>query len=124
MSPAAWIRRGFLALVAGGAPDGPADAAAEECLEGRHVPGPGCDGRGCDSVRLTELEVGEAATVTCLEDAASARARSLVALGVLPGVRVTALQRRPAWVLELGETGSSELALDRELASMVRVRRN
>jgi Fe2+ transport system protein FeoA len=125
VSPAAWLRRGFLALVTGGTgPDGDPGPAVEDCLDGRHVPGPGCDGRGCDSVPLVELEMGEAATVTCLEDAASAHARGLVALGVLPGVRVTVLQRSPAWVLAVGEMGHNELAVDRELAATVRVRRD
>lgn len=124
MSPAEWIRRGAaaLTLLRGGAAEEPASPAGEDdCRRGRRAPGRGCDHRGCDSVPLTELATGETATVTCLEDTASPGARQLAALGILPGTRVRPLQRSPAWVLRVGY---SELALDRELAALVRVRRD
>lgn len=119
MSPADWLRRGAAALTVlrGGRTDG-----EDPCRSGRRAPDPGCSAHGeCDSVPLTSLDAGETATVTCLEDTASMAARHLTALGILPGARIRAIQRSPAWILRVGY---SELALDRELAARVRVRRD
>jgi Fe2+ transport system protein FeoA len=58
--------------------------------------------------------------VSCLVDPGSAVAIRLASAGVLPGTEVRLLQRRPVYVIRLG---FAELALDRETAAHIRVRR-
>lgn len=111
MNPLAWIGRRLAAVIR---------AEDDACREGRRSPSPGdCLASGCDSLRLSDLDAGERGVVACLEDPAHPRCRKLVGLGLLPGVPVEVLQRRPVYVLRLGYT---ELALDGELAARVRVR--
>jgi DtxR family Mn-dependent transcriptional regulator len=75
----------------------------------------------CDAVALTELEERATARVSCLENPAHPAAIRLASAGVLPGAEVTLLQRWPAFVLRLGY---AELAMDRETAALIRVRRD
>ncbi|MFW5947963.1 MAG: FeoA domain-containing protein [Gemmatimonadota bacterium] len=89
----------------------------EACDHGTPVPDQGgCP--DCGSVRLTALGRGGRGAVSCLEEPWSAEAEKLAALGILPGVRLRVVQRSPAWVLRMGRT---EIALDDELASRIRV---
>ncbi len=89
------------------------------CAAGPPVPDEHrCGHADCESAPLTTLRPGETATVTCLQDPASARTYKLAALGILPGTRLTLLQRYPVFVLRMGYT---ELALDAELAARVRI---
>jgi Fe2+ transport system protein FeoA len=105
MTPVAWLRRRWGA----------------ECPDGTPVPTvERCTGLDCDSVRLSSLAEGQAARVTCLEDPGGGAGRKLAALGVLPGVAVTLVQRSPAFVFRIGH---AEFAVDAELAGHVRVRR-
>lgn len=118
MTPAEWItekfrawrvsERGIELLVPTG-----------DCLEGRRTPDEGCLHARCDSVRLTELPEGRAAVVTCLERSDTPASRKLAAMGILPGAEVRTVQRRPAWIVEVGH---SEFALDVEMAGRIRVR--
>jgi Fe2+ transport system protein FeoA len=71
-------------------------------------------------VQLTALLEGQGARVTCLEDPGGTAARTLAAIGVLPGVEVVLVQRSPAFVFRMGH---AEFAVDAELAGHVRVRR-
>lgn len=89
----------------------------EACDAGAPVPhAGGCP--DCGSVRLTTLRRGDRGSVSCLEEPWSAEAAKLAGLGILPGVRLRIVQRSPAWVLRMGRT---EIALDDELASQIRV---
>jgi DtxR family Mn-dependent transcriptional regulator len=72
----------------------------------------------CGSVPLTTLGRGALGSVSCLEEPWTADAAKLASLGILPGVRLRVVQRSPAWVLRMGRT---EIALDDELASRIRV---
>ncbi|MDH3497452.1 MAG: ferrous iron transport protein A [Gemmatimonadota bacterium] len=111
MNPVTWLRNGLGALVP--------RVWGKECPRGTPVPAPGpC--ADCDSVSLVDLAVRERARVSCLEDPGSAASIRLASAGVLPGTTVRLVQRRPVFVLRMG---FSELALDREAASRVRVRR-
>lgn len=67
---------------------------------------------------LAELEPGDEATVDRLEGEGSLLA-GLTAQGLVPGTRLTLVQRQPAFVIELGET---TLALERSVAEAIRVR--
>lgn len=111
MSPVEWIRQGLGALIP--------RLWGRDCPRGLPVPVAGpCD--DCDSVRLTELAEREAARVSCLEEPGGGVALRLAAAGILPGTEVRLVQRWPAYVVRVG---FSELALDREAAAHVRVRR-
>lgn len=67
---------------------------------------------------LAELQPGEAALVLHLDGEGDVLA-SLTAQGIVPGARLTLIQRQPAFVVEVGET---TLALERAVAEAVRVR--
>jgi len=71
-------------------------------------------------VPLTLLGEGVRARVMRLDEPGSQGTAHLVALGVLPGVEVTLLQRFPAFVLRMGHT---EFALDEQLARRIYVAR-
>jgi DtxR family Mn-dependent transcriptional regulator len=91
-----------------------------DCPRGTPVPvlGP-CE--DCDAVALTELQEDEVARVSCLRDPGGPVGLRLAGVGVLPGTEIRLLQRWPAFVIRLG---FAELALDRETAAHVRVRRD
>lgn len=96
------------------------DGGESDCLEGRQAPSwHECSRSGCESVRLSDVDPGVEAVVTCLEEPGEPRGRKLASLGLLPGVRLELLQRRPAYVVRIGY---AELAIDHALASGVRVR--
>jgi Fe2+ transport system protein FeoA len=111
MNPVTWFRNGLGALVP--------RVWGRDCPRGTPVPlaGPCAD---CDAVELTELREDEVARVSCLLDPGSAVAMRLAGVGVLPGTEVRMLQRRPVYVIRIG---FSELAMDRDTAARVRVRR-
>ncbi len=77
-----------------------------------------CESSCCPSHPVTDMAVGDAGIVSCLTDPAHPRAARLAALGVLPGVPLRLVQSYPAYVVRLG---FAELALDAELARLVRV---
>ena len=71
-----------------------------------------------DTLPLTALRVGEAGTVCELRLHDHTIAQKLLALGVVPGVRVRVVQRFPVYVLQIGYT---QIAIDHHLAKAVRV---
>lgn len=114
MTGAEWLRRWTDSRA-------PARGWADDCPAGLPVPeDAGCAATDCDSVCLVLLEPGARACVTCLQRPGSAAAATLGALGVLPGLELELIQRSPAFVLRIGY---AEIALDAELAAIVRVRR-
>lgn len=118
MTPTEWIAEKFRAWRV--SDDGiQMGVPTEDCLEGRRTPDEGCQHAHCDSVRLTELSVGRRAVVTCLERSATPASRKLASMGILPGATVRPVQRRPAWIVEVG---LSEFALDRAMVERIRVR--
>ena len=70
------------------------------------------------TVRLSELPIGTEGRVVRLGARDPRRADRLSGLGVAPGSIVVVLQRRPAFVVEVGET---TLALGEEIADEVLV---
>lgn len=89
-----WLRR----LLAGG---------AEECASPA----------GMRTVR--ELAQGERAEVVLLSGASSGRSNALAVFGLVPGSEIVLLQRRPSYVIEVGET---VLALEEAVAASIVVR--
>lgn len=96
-----------------------------QCPHGKPIPPGDCCARGETTVAplilpLAELKVGEEARVAYIATRDHHRLDRLGALGVLPGTRLRLHQRRPAFIIFLGET---QLALDREVAGEIFVRR-
>jgi DtxR family Mn-dependent transcriptional regulator len=95
------------------------------CPHGRAIPRGDCCGTYETSlrplvIRLADLGVGERATVTFVEGRVDGLER-LGALGLVPGVNVRLAQRRPAHVVEVGETA---IAVDARLAMAINVKRS
>ena len=67
---------------------------------------------------LSTLRSGESGIIVCIASTAPERLVKLSSLGVMPGVRVTLVQRIPAVVLQIAETS---IALDAEVADDILV---
>ncbi len=77
-----------------------------------------CDSGCCPSHPVTTVPTGTTGVVSCLTDPEHPRAARLASMGILPGVSVTLVQTYPAYVLRVG---FAEIALDHEMARLVRV---
>ncbi|HUK81536.1 MAG TPA: FeoA family protein [Verrucomicrobiae bacterium] len=73
-----------------------------------------------DSVALPELDEGEQGELVCLNCAHASRRNALAVYGLVPGSRVVLQQKRPTFVVRVGET---ELALEADIAREILVRR-
>ena len=69
---------------------------------------------------LTSIKIGEECQVVLIRPRNHARLDRLTTYGVVPGVRVRLHQRRPAYVVQVGQT---DLALDTDVAADIFVRR-
>jgi DtxR family transcriptional regulator, Mn-dependent transcriptional regulator len=91
----------------------------ETCRAGAPVPeAHRCAALHCASVPLMELAEGRRGIVSCLQEPESRDAAKLAALGILPGVEITLVQRYPAFVLRMGY---AEFALDSRMAGHIRL---
>lgn len=63
--------------------------------------------------RLSSLRAGQTATIVRIASVEPSRVVKLSSLGVMPGARVTLVQRHPAVVLRVAETS---VAVDMEVA--------
>lgn len=70
------------------------------------------------TVRLSSLRAGQTATIVRIASDEPSRVVKLSSLGVMPGARVTLLQRHPAVVLRVAETS---VAVDPEVAADILV---
>ncbi len=68
---------------------------------------------------VRELGLGERAEVVHLSESTPERSNALAVFGLVPGSEITLLQRRPSYVLQVGET---TLALEADVASSIVVR--
>jgi DtxR family Mn-dependent transcriptional regulator len=75
-----------------------------------------------EGVALGQLEKGKPAVVARVSDRSPEKLRYLVSLGLLPGARVTLLQRAPFHGPLTLRVGSRRCALDAGLAELVVVR--
>lgn len=87
----------------------------------RRLFGRGTDeGAGAAGVRtVRDLGTGERAEVLHLSEASTGRSNALAVFGLVPGSEVVLLQRRPSYVLQVGET---VLALEEAVAASIVVR--
>jgi Fe2+ transport system protein FeoA len=67
---------------------------------------------------VSRLRAGESGIIVRIRSTAPERLVKLSSLGVMPGVRVTLVQRNPAVVLQIAETS---IALDGEVADDILV---
>ena len=77
-----------------------------------------CESACCPSRPVTTLPVGGTGIISCLTNPEHPRAARLASLGILPGIPVRLVQAYPAYVLRVG---FAEIALDNDLARLVRV---
>jgi DtxR family Mn-dependent transcriptional regulator len=68
---------------------------------------------------LTELAIGEQAEVVVVMATRDSRLTHLSTFGLVPGSRVTLQQRRPAYVIQIGET---QVTIDADIAREIMVR--
>ena len=97
----------------------------KSCPHGRLIPRGTCCQAERDSLQpllipLSQLRVGEEATVVLLHTARHDYLQRLAAFGLTPGRRLHLRQTSPALVVKVGET---DLALDRQAGSEIIVRR-
>jgi len=69
---------------------------------------------------LTELEVGSQAKIVFITPKSHATLDRLGSMGIIPGSRLRLHQKRPAFVIRVGET---DLAIDEEIARQIYVKR-
>lgn len=75
---------------------------------------------GAGALDLTQLIAGETVEFVGMAPGAERRGRALAVYGMTPGARLTLQQKRPAYLVRVGET---ELALDADIARQIIVRR-
>lgn len=83
-----------------------------------HRPRPATPQR--DVVSLHELDEGEHSELVCLNCAHGSRRNALAVYGLVPGSRLVLQQKRPAFVVRVGET---ELAIEADIAQEIFVKR-
>lgn len=71
-----------------------------------------------ETMTLADLRPGQTARVVAIATEESGRMLKLAALGLVPGCTIRLQQRRPAYVIWVGET---LLSLAREVAADIRV---
>ena len=71
------------------------------------------------TVRLADTEVGKTGAIVFIAPLSRQRLEKLLALGIAPGCQVKLVQKRPAYVIAVGET---MLAVDREIAEEIYIR--
>jgi Fe2+ transport system protein FeoA len=69
---------------------------------------------------LTQAEAGETVEFIGMLLGAESRGRALAVYGVTPGAQITLQQKRPSYILRVGET---ELAIDADIARQILVRK-
>jgi DtxR family Mn-dependent transcriptional regulator len=95
------------------------------CPHGLAIPKGACCSRQTTEVkplvtRLDHCAVGERGWISFISSRSPERMRRLGTLGLMPGATVRVRQKSPAYVLELGQT---TIALERELAAEIYVKR-
>ena len=74
----------------------------------------------CGAIPLSDLDEGQACELVCLQCAHATRRTALAVYGLVPGSRIVLQQKRPAFVVRVGET---ELALEAGIAREILIKR-
>lgn len=94
------------------------------CPHGRPIPPGGC----CEEMRetvsrliapLCDLHPGQSGTIAYIQMKNPNRLQKLMAMGILPGEKITLLRRAPSFVFQVGFT---QFAVDEDIASDIYVR--
>lgn len=94
------------------------------CPHGKAIPpGKCCERSAREAARvvslLKDLEVNERGKIAYLATNEPSRLNKLMAMGALPGLLITMVQKFPSYVFQIGQ---SQFAVDRELAEGIYVR--
>ena len=95
------------------------------CPHGRPIPRGECCARfGRDVqplvVRISELSPGDVGKIVFISSKRTRRLDRLSAMGIIPGTLLKLHQRKPSFIVDLGET---QLAIDQEIASEIYVKK-
>ena len=95
------------------------------CPHGKAIPGGECCKKFSNELKplvvpLTELNIGGDARIVFISSKYHARLDRLSSLGIVPGSIIRLHQKQPTYLIKIGET---ELALDRELAKEIYVKK-
>jgi len=96
----------------------------KSCPHGKPIPPGRCCQKSAKEVArvvcpLKDLDVKDRGTIAYLATNDEGRLHKLMALGALPGLRVTMIQRFPSHVFQVGQ---SQFAIDKEMAEGIYVR--
>ncbi len=96
----------------------------KHCPHGKPIPPGKCCEKSAKKVAravclLKDLEVKDKGTIAYLATNESGRLNRLMAMGALPGIPVTMIQKFPSYVFQIGQ---SQFAVDREMAEGIYVR--
>jgi DtxR family Mn-dependent transcriptional regulator len=94
------------------------------CPHGKAIPpGKCCEKSAREAKRvvslLKDMEVGERGTIAYLATNDRARLAKLMAMGALPGLSISMVQKFPSFVFQIGQ---SQFAVDKEMAEGIYVR--
>lgn len=94
------------------------------CPHGRRIPRGDCCRKGTRKLKplvspILELEPGRRARIVFMTSGAQKRIERLISLGILPGARVTLLQKKPSVVMKVDET---TVALESDIAKEIYVK--
>ncbi len=70
-------------------------------------------------ITMTQLSVNQVGRVTRINTRDHKKLQKIMAMGVLPGMPITLIQKFPSYVFQVGQ---SQFAIDKELASCIYVR--
>ncbi|OIO35386.1 MAG: hypothetical protein AUJ74_06490 [Candidatus Omnitrophica bacterium CG1_02_44_16] len=93
------------------------------CPHGRPIPEGECCRKSEESINkiissLDNLRVGQKGKVAYLHTHNHKRLQKIMAMGILPGMTVSLIQKFPSYVLQIG---NSQFAIDRDIASAIHV---
>lgn len=94
------------------------------CPHGKPIPAGGCCQKSAKEVArlvcpLKDLETGDRGTIAYLATDDQGRLHKLVAMGSLPGLPITIIQKFPSYVFQIGQ---SQFAIDEQMAEGIYVR--
>jgi DtxR family transcriptional regulator, Mn-dependent transcriptional regulator len=94
------------------------------CPHGKPIPRGRCCEKSAREVTqvvrpLKNLELKDQATIAYLVTSDEARLHKLMAMGALPGLRITMIQKFPSYVFQIGQ---SQFAIDKDMAEGIYVR--
>ncbi|MFA5780293.1 MAG: metal-dependent transcriptional regulator [Elusimicrobiota bacterium] len=95
------------------------------CPHGRPIPEGDCCRKSRESIgkvisSLTNFEVNQSGKVAYIQTKDNKKLQKLMAMGILPGMGITLIQKYPSYVLQVGH---SQFAVDEDLANAVYIRK-